>query len=126
METFSIFPQAMIELVTIGVLLYGALEYFRRENRHREAMEYLREHRATRPPRDRPPMWKLLVTGVAGLPVFAFASWLVISGASQGEKGLPLLIFGLLLIPILVMLALMLRRDAKAYSSVISEEEGSP
>ncbi|MGB5874171.1 MAG: hypothetical protein WBG01_03600 [Bacteroidota bacterium] len=115
----------MIEVITIVVLLYGVLEYFRREKQHREALEYLKENRAPRPPRDRPPMWRLLVTGVAGLPVFAFGAWLVISGISQGEKGLPLLIFGLLLIPILVMLGLMLRRDAKAYSGVISEDEGS-
>ena len=120
MTTFSIFPQAMIELVTIGVLLYGAIEYFRRKHQHREALAYLREHHAPRPAPDRPPMWKLLVTGVTGLPVFAFAAWLIIAGASEGEKGIPLLIFGLLLLPILVLLGLMLRRDAKAYSGVIS------
>ena len=125
MATFSIFPHYMIELVTIGILLYGALEYFRRARQHREALTYLREHQTSPPPLERPPMWKLLLTGVAGLPVFALAAWLVISGASQGEKGLPLLIFGLLLIPILVMLGLMLRRDAKAYSSVINEDEGN-
>ena len=125
MTTFSIFPQAMIELVTIGVLLYGALEYFRRERQHREALAYLREHHAPRPAPDRPPMWKLLATGVASLPVFAFAAWLIISGAAQGERGIPLLVFGLLLVPILLLLGLMLRRDAKAYSSVISIDEES-
>ena len=115
----------MLEFLTIVVLLYGALEYFRRDRQHREALKYLRENRAPRPPRDRPPMWKLLVTGVAGLPVFALAAWLLFSGASQGERGLPLLVFGFLLIPILVMLALILRRDAKAYSSAMSDEGGS-
>ena len=95
----------MIEVITIGVLLYGVLEYFRRVEQTGEEL--------------------ILTTGVAGLPVFAFGAWLVISGVSQGEKGLPLLIFGLLLIPILVMLGLMLRRDAKAYSGVINEDEGN-
>jgi len=125
METFSIFPQTMIEVITIGVILYGVLEYFRREKQHREALAYLKENHAPRPHRDRPPIWKLLVTGVVGLPVVAFTAWLVISGASQGERGLPLMVLGLLLVPILVMLGLMLRRDAKAYSGVISEDKGT-
>ena len=106
-----------MELITIAVVLYGVLEYFRREKMHRRTLEYAREHHAPPPVRTGPPLWKLLTTSVVGAALLGFIVWLVILGVPDWHPGLPFLLIASGLAPIVVILGLMLWRDLKAYGA---------
>lgn len=103
--------------IVAAIVLYGTFEYHRREQRHREAMSYLR--RGEQPPA-RPGnhlLVSLMTTGAVGVLLLVSGSMLIIHGVRiprYGASIVPIgLIFALLAIPVIVMFV----RDLRLYRS---------
>lgn len=119
-------------IVIIGLfVLFGALEYQRRERTHRNAIAWMRVGRTPDPAWDEPPLWKLFTTVAVTLILFGFIGFLGVLGVKGGIAGpVPLLVVAATLIPVLLILILMIIRDYRKYSSYRRRmngiEEGPP
>jgi len=101
--------------ILLGIILYGAFEYHRREQLHKEAMAYLK--RDLEPPAvsDKPQQWKIWTTGAVATLLLLFVLTLFVFTAKAGlEKGGPYLLVASPLTLILLLLLLIVRRDLKA------------
>ena len=110
-------------IVLGGILVYGVLEYRRREHLHKEAMEYLQH--GLEPPSE-PPVpasWRLVTTGAVGGLLLAVVIGLVVLSASLGHYGRPVLVIAAFFASLLVFVALMYFRDRRARKDSLLDRE---
>ena len=102
--------------IIAGIIVYGSLEYRRREARHRSAMEYLRLGKEPPLPEGKKPeVWRLVTTGAVVIILVALVGVLVWFGFQADGYGYPYYVMALGFGLLLLILGMMFIRDLRAF-----------
>jgi len=106
----------METLIVIAIFIgYTVIEYRRREERHREEMEYLRQGKDPPIEQKKPEVWRLYTTGGVGVLLVGMVGGFVWLASQAGRYWISYLIAGSVFVLLLVLVALMFAKDLQAY-----------